>query len=318
MSRFSIQQGLFNYDVVDHFAILGCSLDATPKQIRQNYLKIAYLLHPDTCKAEADADKQTAAKLFSKLVNPAYEALSREATRTESILIATQTARNLTEAQLIFKSSSSQELLAATIGPELVYHKVVTPLAQNLYDDFQAVLNKIGQLSEFNLIYLHLKDASPTKSGPPARSAATNTSSSEPSTTPKSSPQSTTVPGKSSDSPSPPPDQRSRLEKVLDRAQELYDNRQYDKAISELRTALKQEPKNGHAHSLLGLSYLQNNMLTMAKVHIKTAGELAPTDPLVVLAKRELAKQTNIDTKSRQKDSQGGFLGTLFGNKKKS
>lgn len=54
---FKIQQGLFKLDIVDRHAILGVPIDADSKQIRQRYLKVAYRLHPDTCKAESETQK---------------------------------------------------------------------------------------------------------------------------------------------------------------------------------------------------------------------------------------------------------------------
>ena len=69
---FPIQQGLFKFDVIDHYAILGVSVESDIATIRQRYLKIAYRLHPDTCKAETQVEKQRANELLSRLVNPAY------------------------------------------------------------------------------------------------------------------------------------------------------------------------------------------------------------------------------------------------------
>ena len=74
---FAIKQGLFKLNITDHHAILGVSLDAEPKQIRLRYLKIAQKLHPDKCRADQDKMK-LAGQILSKLVNPAYEQLSKK------------------------------------------------------------------------------------------------------------------------------------------------------------------------------------------------------------------------------------------------
>lgn len=320
MNRFPVQQGLFKYDVVDYYAILGCPLDATPQQIRQSYLKIAFQLHPDTAKNKSPEEQKLASKLFSKFVNPAYEILSRDASRTEHLLIASQTARNtISSEQLTFTSPESQQLQAAQQNLELVYRKILTPLSKDLYQDFKTVFPKIGQISEYNLIFLIAKSKMPTPKVN-AASAATviqprdaappPVSRRSPSAPPASSPAAKT--------PSEPVESVSPVERSLRRAQEEYDRHRYDQSISELREALKIDPKNAQAHCLLGMAYLKSNMLTMAKVHIKTAGELAPSDPRVVIAQKELAKQTSSgSSKGGEKASQGGFFGTLFGNKKK-
>jgi len=319
MSIFPIQQGLFKYDVVDYYAILGCPLDATPLQIRQSYLKIAFQLHPDTSKATSSQEQSQASKLFSKFVNPAYEILSREASRTEHLLIAGQTARNLSNGEkLTFTSPESQQLQGAKQNLELVYRKILTPLSKDLYQDFKTVFPKIAQISEYNLIFLLGKEGvMPTKARPSAATVVQPRETVAPSS-PRRSPPSPTISHHPPSSPPDPVENISPFERSLRRAQENYDRHNYDQAISELREALKSDPKNAQAHCLLGMSYLKNKMLTMAKVHIKTAGELAPTDPRVVIAKQELAKQTTSgSSRGGEKSNQGGFFGTLFGNKKK-
>jgi curved DNA-binding protein CbpA len=294
-------------------------LDATPQQIRQSYLKIAFQLHPDTSKAASPIEQSQASKLFSKFVNPAYEILSREASRTEHLLIASQTARNLSNAgTLTFDNPESQQLRAAKQNLELVYRKILTPLSKDLYQDFKTVFPKIAQLSEYNLIFLLAKgNVAPAKVSPKP-STATVVQPRETVVSPSMGRPNNSSPPSVPPTPPEPAETLSPFERSLRRAQENYDRHNYDQAISELREALKVNPKSAQAHSLLGMAYLKNNMLTMAKVHIKTAGELDPTDPRVVIAKKELAKQTNSgSSKGDEKSSQGGFFGTLFGNKKK-
>src|SRR3712207_6925717 len=60
-------------------------VDADVKEIRKRYLDIARRLHPDTCKAASDAEKQLAGELLSKLVNPAYKILSRSEEHTSEL-----------------------------------------------------------------------------------------------------------------------------------------------------------------------------------------------------------------------------------------
>ncbi|MBE9174798.1 J domain-containing protein [Synechocystis salina LEGE 06155] len=314
MSLFPIKQGLFNYDVVDHHAILGCPLDATPQEIRKSYLKIAFQLHPDTSKASNAEEQALAAKLFSKFVNPAYEVLSRDNDRKEHLLILQQTVSNLANmGQPSFRSAESRQLQEAKQNLELVYRKVVTPLSKGLYEDFKTVFPKIAQVSEYNLIFLMVKGENTS-----ARTVF-QTSVSPQETVPP------VVPGRSPrGQPSPSPvntsavEDLSPFEKSLRRAQENFDRRQYDKAIAELKSALNTDPKNAQAHCLLGMAYLKNNMTTMAKVHISSAVKLDPNDPKVMAARKELAKHTSAgSSQGGAKSSQGGLFGGLFGGKKK-
>ncbi|AGF51934.1 sll1384 [Synechocystis sp. PCC 6803] len=314
MSSFPIKQGLFNYDVVDHHAILGCPLDATPEEIRKSYLKIAFQLHPDTSKATNEEEQALAAKLFSKFVNPAYEVLSRENDRKEHLLIIQQTVSNLASiGQPSFSSAESQKLQGAKQNLELVYRKVVTPLSKGLYEDFKTVFRKIAQVSEYNLIFLMVKGENAS-----ARPVFQTIASSKETVPPVVSGRSPQGPTPTPPINNPPAEELSPFEKSLRRAQENFDRRQYEKAIAELKSALKTDPKNAQAHCLLGMAYLKNNMMTMAKVHIGSAVKLDPNDPKVMAAKKELAKHTSSGSSQEgAKSSQGGFLGGLFGGKKK-
>ncbi len=317
MSLFPIQKGLFSYDVVDHHAILGCPLDATPQEIRKSYLKIAFQLHPDTSKAVNDEERMLAAKLFSKFVNPAYEVLTKEDARKEHLLIIQQTATNLaTLGKPTFSRTESQQLQEAKQNLELIYRKVVNPLSKELYEDFKNVFPKIAQLSEYNLIFLMVKGENATaqktyqKVAPPKETV--------PPVAKGQSPQQNTSSAPPDDPVVPQVDAASPFEKSLRRAQEHFDRHHYDKAISELKSALNINPKDAQAHCLLGMSYLKSNMMTMAKVHIGSAVKIAPADPKVMAAKKQLAKYTSpSSSQGETKASQGGFLGGLFGGKKK-
>jgi Tfp pilus assembly protein PilF len=59
-------------------------------------------------------------------------------------------------------------------------------------------------------------------------------------------------------------------------------------AVLELREALKLEQNSNRAHTLLGIAYLRQNQLTMAKVHINKALQLNPNDELAKKGKRHL------------------------------
>ena len=94
---FPIEQGLFKYDITDHYAILGVPINADSRQIRQRYLKIAYILHPDTFHGKTEQEQKLATKILSKLVNPAYETLSKDRYRQEYKLVLSQMGQNLAD-----------------------------------------------------------------------------------------------------------------------------------------------------------------------------------------------------------------------------
>jgi cytochrome c-type biogenesis protein CcmH/NrfG len=176
----------------------------------------------------------------------------------------------------------------------------------------------VAQISELNLVYLFMRAGESPRITPIATSTSTIAPLSPSVSTAQSAPkvQNTRVRREPSRSEAPkiPPKER-----YLRRAQEYYERDNFNQAIAELREVLKIDPKESRAHCLLGLSYLKSNMLTMAKVHINTASELSPNDPTVLMAKRQLEKNTTNPgaKKADDKSSKSTFLGGLFGGKKK-
>ncbi len=316
MVDFPIQQGLFRYNVTDHHAILGAPVDVGAQEIRQRYLKIAYLLHPDTTKFKTEAEKKRAIKLFSKLVNPAYETLLKDANRTEQVLVISQIAQGLLpeKDKITLANEDSQKLFSATQNLDLIYRQLLHPLANDLYSDLNTVFAKIAAISELNLIYLIMKSGQSSPIKPPTLTP-TVTARSKTETTAKTT---TVAPPPTAEPPKKETTVKlSPQEQYYRRAKEQYDRENYSEAIAELREVLKIDPKDSRAHCLLGLSYLKSNMATMAKVHINTAFELTPQDPTIILAKRELDKVIAPEKQTDSGKSKGGLFGGLFGNKKK-
>ncbi len=295
---FPIQQGLFKYDLTDHYAVLGVSLDAVGQQIRQRYLKIAYVLHPDTCKSATESEKRRANKLLSKLVNPAYETLSKDQSRNEYRLVLTQMGKSLSSdlKTITLATESAQKLLQASANNlELVYHRLLLPLVAEQYNELDKVLEKTAQISELNLVYLMLKQGQ----GIQPKTKATS------STSVPSQPESESAP-------------LSPVANAIRRAQGCFDRKNFSQAVIELREALKKDPNNSTCHGLIGLAYIHQNQLTMAKVHINKAWTVNPYDPVVINAKQALDQLLPDLDKSKQADkSESGLFGNLFGGKKK-
>lgn len=298
---FSIEQGLFKYDLTDHYAILGVPLNANSRQIRQRYLKIAYCLHPDTFQGKNQAEKEFANKLLSKLVNPAYETLSKENSRDEYLLIVSQMGHNLAQelSSITIASDEAQQLIKTSHNAELTYHKLLKPLTANQYNDLGQILNKIGQISELNLIYIMIQHGQEIKAKPKPKPV------SPPPETKKEKKETTKK------------EKVSAVDASLKRAQEYLDRNNISQGIIELREILKIEPNNSTCHGLLGLAYLKENQLTMAKVHINKARKVNPQDPIVIQAKQaldQLSAQTE-KSKSSEKQKSGRLFG-LFGKNK--
>ena len=298
--NFPIQQGLFKYDITDHYAILGIPLNADSKLIRQRYLIVARSLHPDTCKDKTENGKKLANKLLSKLVNPAYELLSKEESRKEYLLILSQMGLNLAAelSTITLASDTAQKLFQATQNADLVYDKLLKSLIVEQYSELNQVLPKIAQLSELNLVYLMVQSTEKSDQHKPKVKP--------PSEKPEPIEKEPVAPSVSA------------IEASIRRVKEYLERKNSSQAIIELRAALKNEPNNCTCHGLLGLAYLQENQLTMAKVHINKAWKVNPKNPVVIEAKKALDKVLGPDNSSKttDKSSGGGLFGSLFGKKK--
>lgn len=318
---FKIQRGLFKFDLTDYHAILGISLAADPNSIRKRYLKIAHSLHPDTCRAKGEEERRKASEILSKLVNPAYESLKGKS-RNEYQLVLAQTGKRLAKegGATAVTCAAAKELLDANPGTlEAAYQKALKALATQQYQAIDAVLETIGQISELNLVYLMRKEGVGLGQQPAAnRSTAT-----------KKPAASSQAPAEAAPAPAPP----SLLDPYIRRAQEYMTKNNFSKAVLELRDGLKIDPNDSTCHSLMGLTYLKQNQLSMAKVHIAKALQADPSNPMAQKAEQALARATGsksaagsrttsaASSKTKASDkSNGGMFGGLFGsnsNKKK-
>ena len=342
---FAINHGLFRLNITDYHAILGVPLDEEPKNIRLKYLRIAQKLHPDTCKGD-QVRKNLANSILSKLVNPAYEQLSRKNCFAEHQLVLTQIGKRLAEKsdRMTVASKQAKDLLQCEHKLELAYNEQLKKLITNQYKDLEKVADKIAIISELNLVYLMIKHSRGINREQKIQPQA-NQQRRQPSPTKKpqqSPPKASSV--KPPQSPKPPqPDQSTsdnnppeeitpqvRVLSFIRRAKEYIDKNSYSQAIAELRDGIKIDPNNSTCHGLMGKIYLLQNQITMAKVHIGKAHKANPQDPIVIEVRKELNKITkNQSTKPRNGKAQGssksktpksenkGLFSGFFGAKKK-
>lgn len=317
---FQIERGLFKFDFIDHHAILGIPVDADTKEVRKQYLKIARRLHPDSCKSDNAAEKKQANELLTKLVNPAYEQLSR-GNRDHLVSLGHMGKRLVAEGgKVAISSEAAKQLAKASANLDNVYKSSLKNLASKQYESLDEALDKISELSELNLVYLMLKG----KSGKPSvakTATATKTSAGK---TPTA-----TEPGKSASAAasktsagSSSSQEVSRVDAYIRRAEGYIEKNNFAGAILELREALKLDQTNSQCHSLLGVAYLKQNQVSMAKVHINKALQLNPKNENALKAKQFIDKQAQKSGGGKSKDSSnesggGGLFGNLFGGKKK-
>lgn len=314
---FKIDRGLFKYDFIDHHAVLCVAVDADVKEIRKRYLQVARRLHPDSSFTETAAQKQLGNELLSKLVNPAYEKLVGDRTRTEYILILSQIGKRLVqESTSVTLNTDLAKQLVEAANIDHFYKTAIAKLAQTQYDSLEQALQVIAQASELNLVYL-MRNAGKSSTAPPSAQPKVQSGTPQPNT-PKNTP------------PAPaPPKEDLIVEQYVRRAQSLIDKNQFAQAKVELQEALKLEPKNSRCHSLIAMVYLRQNQLKMAKIHFDNALKLDPSDETALQWKPKIDKalgQQHSDHKvtsspnngDKQPDKSGsGLFGGLFGGKKK-
>lgn len=322
--NFPLNQGLFELDVTDHYAVLGLPITAPPKDVRKRYLKIANNLHPDKLLQLSPPEKEQASQILSKLVNPAYQALSKDQSRNELQLIFSQTGKRVAQTGLTvsLKTDLAQNLMGA--GPSLdnLYEKSIKTLAQNQYKNLTEAIALINAISELNLVYLKEKQGQGIRQNQPAKPAiatASSLSQGQGQTQANPSGSSPTARDNASTIPNDSP-----ISPYLRRAETYLAQKNEAKALIELKNAIRLDPNSSTAHGLMGLVYIQAKQITMAKVHITKACQANPQDPIAQKARQAYEKVTGKTTsgdkvkgqKAKEKKG-GGFLSGLFGAKKK-
>ena len=325
-----IDRGLFNNDFTDHHAVLGVAVDASPKDIRKRYLKIARRLHPDSSAIKTEAERQLANELLSKLVNPAYEKLSQEKEQAEyALLLKLKGKQACSQQDTISLTTDGARQLAGSGNFLSSYTASLAKLSGKQYDSLADTIDIIGQISELNLVYL-MKQAQnggrPPVSPPKPEDTTGGTSPDGPPPPPTTPPIRT--PGRK-------PTRQEILDRYLERARSHESLGKFPEAIREMREALKFEPKSSECHSRLGAIYLRSKQLTMAKVHFNQARKLNPQDEIAQAGLRRLSTNTTMTSPGKKgaakgtskppakkgtakgKDQSGGGLFGLFGGKKK-
>jgi tetratricopeptide (TPR) repeat protein len=298
---FQLDRGLFQFDFTDRHAILGVSVNAEEINIRERYQAVARLLHPDSARWQTDAERQLAVRLFSRLITHAYGQLSRQSQLQEQMIMLELLGKRLVEesSQIQIADPLCQQLYQSGNDFEQVYDRLLTELATKQYSQPDRSEGVINQISELNMVYLLRKQLQTVRSTPPTSSNSLSSG------TPK-------------DTTSNELGKISPIEGALRRAEDYVSSKNWIKAVPEIKEVISVEPNNARAHTLLGLVYLYQKQMTMARISIDKAMQLAPRDPQVLQAKQEFDRASNPSTngssKGGAKKAEGMFSG-LFGKK---
>jgi curved DNA-binding protein CbpA len=316
---FQIERGLFKYDFIDYHAILCVRVDADASEIRKHYLKIARRLHPDSCAKAGDEEKRLASELLSKLVNPAYEHLHQDKNHAEHNAVLIQIAKRLAQdSNSVELTTDNARQLANTPNFESAYKNAISQVAKIQYNSLPQAVEAISQISELNLVYL-------------MRSAGKSLKSSSSSTVSGGSTNTNTHTAPTNNSAPPQPKEDPVFAGYMRRAQELITKNQLSQARVELQDALKMKPSSNQCHSLIGVVYMKQNQIKMAKIHFDRALQLNPKDQTALEGKTKIdkflkktspdaGKKSTVSEKVASKSSKSessGLFGGLFGGKKK-
>jgi tetratricopeptide (TPR) repeat protein len=301
---FQLDRGLFQFDFTDRHAILGVSVNAGEINIRERYQAVARLLHPDSAQWKTDIDQQLAVRLFSRLITHAYGQLSRQSQLQEQTIMLELLGKRLVEesSQVQIVDPLCQQLYQSGTDFEQVYDRLLAQMTAQQYTAPAESEQIINQISELNMVYLLRKQLQLIRSTPPTANGLN-------SGTPKET-TSADISGKA-----------SPIEGALRRAEDYMSKRNWVKAVPEIKEVINIEPNNVRAHTLLGLVYLHQKQMTMAKLSINKAVQLAPRDPQVIQAKQEFDRAANggnrngTSTKTATKKPSEGMFGGLFGKK---
>ncbi|MEO1559928.1 MAG: tetratricopeptide repeat protein, partial [Cyanobacteria bacterium J06632_19] len=205
--------------------------------------------------------------------------------------------------------------LAVTPNYDSAYKNAISQVAKIQYQTLGQALEAIAQISELNLVYLMRSAGKSLKA-----SSATNAT---PASNTNTVVENNSAPAKPKEDPV--------FAGYLRRAQELIVKNQLSQARVELQDALKMKPNSSESHSLIGVVYMKQNQIKMAKIHFDRALQLNPKDETALDGKTKIdkflkkaspavGKKSTVSEKAASKSAKsesGGLFSGLFGGKKK-
>jgi tetratricopeptide (TPR) repeat protein len=253
--------------LADPYAILGISVAADEKRLFKRYRTVAMRLHPDRFVQAAKNSGAAAEQLIARTINPAYEKVKQEKNRAEvTALLRLQARRHTREGTLVPQSDVARELMRQPVhAADVFYEQAVSSLADRQFDDLAQFPEITRTLGELNLVYLQLKMGDLFRE---KRSGLISTA--EVPTTPVAE-----VMQQRASAPT-----LSYSRRHFDRAQQYVQKSVYDKAIVELKDAIRLEPNHAEYHALMSYAYLRQDMNGMSKVYCRQAIKFDPNNSL--------------------------------------
>lgn len=269
----------------DPYAVLGLSVAADDRRVLKRYHGIAKLLHPDSSNPTNSTDRTFAEQLLARLINPAYQQLKQEKSRSERMALLRLQAKRLHQAETRLPSGSLAHQLLRVLVQELdvFYEQAIAKLAELQFQPLSQFEATTQQLAELNVLYLHLKANDPQLREKPTGIIASQQA--KPAQFAPSTVETAEI-------------AVSYAQRHYQRAQEYSKKGIWSQVVMELRDAIRLEPDRSEYHSLLAKSYLMQNLPGMAKVHFRQALKFNPNDALALqyAAKLNLVPPSGIPT----------------------
>jgi len=298
--RFDRGIGQYNHD---YYAALGLPLICNPLYIRNVYLRIARVLHPDVYGFSA-GEKEIATQYLAKLVNPAYNSLMKENDRKAYQEIFKLLAKRLMQRSRHIQIHSEIACELVMTPSDAVYERLVTEIAKVQYESLTHILDYTAQISELNLVYILYKEGYQhgASNMPPVLAPMLTPTSTRASTQnflpPPSKPSYAYnlnyIPTPSANNP-----EVNAEETVIQTSSEggdlrqMIDNRMktceiyilqnnWNAALRDLREILQIDQDNSLCLALLGVVYQNINQPQMAKASFKRSLQINPQEALAL------------------------------------
>jgi tetratricopeptide (TPR) repeat protein len=306
----------------DYYAALGLPINSSPTYIRNVYLSIARVLHPDVYGFSAE-EKDIATQYLAKLVNPAYSVLMKDEERKAYQGIFKLLAKRLMQKSRnvpIHSPIACELMMAPSDG---FYERSVSAIAKLQYQSIKTILEYTAQISELNLVYILYKDgyqygaanmppvlmpmslpkianSYPAVSYPvlpPKTSYTTQYSTYQPSNNRQADPDETIIQTRiTSDD----------IGAIGDRLKicEIYISQSdWKSALKDLREILQLDKNNSKGHAMLGVVYKNINQPQMAKISLTRSLQINPQEPLALKHIKDLSNpnQSSNPTKNNSK-----------------
>jgi curved DNA-binding protein CbpA len=307
----------FNHDF---YAILGLPVNIQPSVIRQGYLNIARILHPDIYGFDLP-DKALRSQYLARLVNPAYDMLMRENERNAYQGIYKLLARRLMQKSRNIEIHYSVACDLMIYPNDAFYERSVVEIAKMQYQNPAKILEYTAQISELNLVYILYKEGYnygktnvPPVLVPLVKPKSSNLAGihnyytkPDPKNdqTPNQKNAQKTTPNPYFDYPSVSPsfaqksdeDQtviqtNSNVDQSVNNANaiaarlrkcEIYlSQKNWKIALKELREILQIDPNNSRCLAMLGVLYKNIDQPQMARISLQRSLQLNPQEPLAL------------------------------------